>query len=133
MTCTSKSGTHATAQTLQEWSLQTGIEVEIWALPAEPLPASIAEIVHGTIQDVLREVEQQARARTVSITLTVAASGLRLTVRDDGVGVAAEEYRDRLDGRRASFVSLGGSLSVNGVPSEGTTVGANLPAKAFAS
>jgi signal transduction histidine kinase len=56
--------------------------VEGWALLEQPLLAAIADAVHGTVRDVLREVERQASARTVSIALTVAARRLRLTVSD---------------------------------------------------
>ncbi|TMR93334.1 hypothetical protein [Nonomuraea basaltis] len=112
---------------LAEWSLQTGITVEIWALPKQPLRAVIAEVVHGTIRDVLQEVERQASARTVSIALTVAASGLRLTVSDDGSGMPAEVFEARLHGRRAEVAGLGGRLIVNGVRGEGTTISATVP------
>ncbi|TMR89721.1 hypothetical protein [Nonomuraea basaltis] len=116
---------------LAEWSLQTGITVEIWALPKQPLPALITEIVHGAIRDVLQEVERQARARTVSIALTVAPSGLRLTVSDDGLGMSAEVYEAQLSGRRAELAGMGGGLTVNGVPGEGTTVSATVPRRAL--
>ncbi|MFI7707894.1 hypothetical protein [Nonomuraea sp. NPDC049480] len=119
------------ADHLAEWSLQTGITVEIWALPKQPLPAVIAEIVHGTIRDALEEVERQASARTVSIALTVAAGGLRLTVSDDGAGIPVEVFEARLRRRRAEFAGLGGRLTVNGVWGEGTTISAAVsPGKA---
>ncbi|MET7463465.1 hypothetical protein [Nonomuraea sp. NPDC005501] len=118
------------ADHLAEWSLQSGITVEIWALPKEPLPAVLAEIVHGTIRDVLQEVERQASARTVSIALTVAAGRLRLTVSDDGSGMSAEVLEARLHGRRAEVAGLGGRLTVNGVRGEGTTTSATVPLNA---
>jgi signal transduction histidine kinase len=52
--------------------------------------------VHGTIRDVLDEVERQALARTVSLALTLALGGLRLTVSDDGGGASPEELQARL-------------------------------------
>ncbi|MEV0198643.1 hypothetical protein [Nonomuraea sp. NPDC050691] len=115
------------ADYLAEWSLQSGISVEVWALPKQPLPALIAEIVHGTIRDVLQEVERQPSARTVSIALTVAAGRLRLTVRDDGSGMSAEVLEARLRGRRAEVAGLGGRLTVNGLRGEGTTTSAVFP------
>lgn len=122
---------HALEDHLAEWSLQTGITVEIWALPKQPLPALITEIVHGTIRDVLQEVEQQAQARTVSIALTVAPAGLRLTVSDDGLGTSAKAYGASLGGRRVELAGIGGRLTVNGVQGNGTTVSATVPRRAF--
>ncbi|MFI7703379.1 hypothetical protein [Nonomuraea sp. NPDC049480] len=116
---------------LAEWSQRTGIAVEVWALPKEPLPRHVGETVHGTICDVLDEVERQARARTVSVALTVAPSGLRLTVSDDGGGRSAEALRAHLGGRCGEFTDLGGVLTVNGVPGEGTTVSAAISRKAL--
>jgi signal transduction histidine kinase len=116
---------------LAEWSLQTGITVEIWALPEQPLPALITEIVHGAIRDVLQEVERQAQARTVSIALTVARGGLRLTVSDDGLSTSAEAYEATLSSRRVELAGIGGRLTVNGVQGEGTTVSAAVPRRAL--
>ncbi|MFD1539238.1 hypothetical protein [Nonomuraea guangzhouensis] len=122
---------HALEDHLAEWSLRTGITVEIWALPKQPLPARITEIVHGAIRDVLQEVERQAQARTVSIALTVASGGLRLTVRDDGLGTSAKAYEAALGGRRVELAGIGGGLTVNGVQGQGTTVSATVPRRAL--
>ncbi|MEW1837234.1 hypothetical protein AB0392_04675 [Nonomuraea angiospora] len=122
---------HALEDHLAEWSLQTGIRVEIWALPKQPLPALITEIVHGAIRDVLQEVERQAQAQTVSIALTVAPGGLRLTVSDDGLGTSAKACKANLRSRRVELAGIGGGLTVNGVQGEGTTVSATVPRRAL--
>ncbi|MEV0351831.1 hypothetical protein AB0H88_39195 [Nonomuraea sp. NPDC050680] len=122
---------HALEDHLAEWSLRTGITVEIWALPKQPLPALITEIVHGTIRDVLQEVEQQAQARTVSLALTVAPGGLRLTVSDDGLGTSAKAHGAGLSGRRVEFAGMGGRLTLNCVQGQGTTVSATVPRRAL--
>ncbi|MDP4506520.1 sensor histidine kinase [Nonomuraea turcica] len=122
---------HALEDHLAEWSLQTGITVEIWALPKQSLPALITEIVHGVIRDVLQEAERQAQARNVSIALTVAPGGLRLTVSDDGLGTSADAYEANLSGRRVELAGVGGGLTVNGVQGEGTTVSATVPQRAL--
>ncbi|WP_327587159.1 hypothetical protein OHA25_09230 [Nonomuraea sp. NBC_00507] len=123
----SRTASQALADYLAEWSLQTGITVEIWALPKQPLPPVITEIVHGTIRDVLQEVERQAQAGTVSIALTTVPSGLRLTVSYDDSGTSADVFQARLHGRRAEVAGLGGRLTVNGVRGEGTTMSAAVP------
>jgi signal transduction histidine kinase len=118
---------HAVADELARWSLRSGIAVEIWALPKQPLPAAIAEIALGTLREALQEVDRQGSARTVSIALTVSAHRLRLTVSDDGAGTSAEAFVARLDGRRVAIARLGGRLTVNGVRGEGTTISATVP------
>ncbi|MEW9556431.1 hypothetical protein [Nonomuraea sp. NPDC050783] len=116
---------------LRQWELRTRIAGEIWALPEQPLPTAIADIVHGLIRDVLQEVERQASATTVSLALTMAAGGMRLTISDDGLGLAAHLYETRLRGRRVEVASVGGRLSINGVQGEGTTISVAVPLIAY--
>ncbi|GGL12781.1 hypothetical protein [Planomonospora parontospora] len=111
---------------LTAWSLRTGVRVEIWALPEEDLPGHVGDVVRDAIGDVLQEMERRPGTRTVSLALTAAPSGLRLTIGADGDG-AVGALEARLGGRRAEFARLGGALSVNGVPGEGTTVSAAVP------
>lgn len=112
---------------LTEWSVRTGVSVEVWTLPEPPLGGRLAEIVYGTIRDVLDDLERGPRARTVSIALTVSERGLRLTVSDDGPMAPGPEFIARLRARETSFVRLGGGLTVNHVPRAGTTVSASVP------
>ncbi|MCK2212792.1 hypothetical protein MF672_003120 [Actinomadura sp. ATCC 31491] len=122
---------HTLAEHLAGWSARSGIAIEIWALPRRPLPATVAELVHGTLDEILEEVERQATARVVSLALTVSFTRspgrLRLTVSNDGSGTAAEALRARLRGRAAGIAGLGGRLTVNGVPGEGTTTSVTVP------
>ncbi|MEU4545778.1 hypothetical protein [Nonomuraea dietziae] len=113
---------------LERWSRSTGIAVEVWALPGEPLPVPIAELVHATILDALDGLEPDGSVRCVGIALTVGARGLRLTLSGDGLGLPPERLTDRLRVRRARFAELGGGLSVNAVLGGGITVSAALPA-----
>jgi signal transduction histidine kinase len=119
---------------LAEWSRRTGITVEVWALPKERLAGRIAAVVHGVIREVLQEIERQAQARTICFALTVARTGLRLTISDDDGGMTAkalEALETRLLTGRADLTRLGGRLSVNSVLGEGTTVSGALPPKAI--
>jgi signal transduction histidine kinase len=119
---------------LAEWSLLTGIKVEVWALPTEQPPAHLAQTVHAVIEEVLREVQRQAQARTLSLALTVSPSGLRLTISDDGGGMpdeALDAFVVRLRARWAETAGPVGALAVNSVPGEGTTVSAAVPRQAF--
>ncbi|MFI7416364.1 hypothetical protein [Nonomuraea sp. NPDC049684] len=102
--------------------------MEVWALPARPLPGGVAELVRATILDVLDGLAEDGSVRSVGVALTANARGLRLTVSGDGAGLLPERLADRLRVRRAGFAALGGGLSANAVPGGGVTVSAALPA-----
>ncbi|WP_165959463.1 sensor histidine kinase [Nonomuraea longispora] len=107
---------------LTEWSERTGIVVETWALPATDVPSRVTRGVMTTMGEALSNVERHSRAKTVSIAVTAGRSGLRLTVSDDGKGFPAPVTGRGIARMRAAFAEIGGSLSVNTVPGEGTTV-----------
>lgn len=112
---------------LERWSHLTGITVEVWALPREPLTGSLAELVHTTVLDVLDGFEADGSVRHVGFALTVGARGLRLTVSGDGVGLPPRRLVDDLRAVRARFAALGGGLSMNAVLGGGVTVSAAAP------
>jgi signal transduction histidine kinase len=111
---------------LSDWSDRSGIAVEIWALPTVPVPGAVAKAVYATVVEALANVERHSRARHVAVAVTVGASGLRMTVSDDGAGFA-QERQGRIAGRglaamRAHFAEVGGTLTINSVPGGGTTI-----------
>ncbi|MEV0379639.1 ATP-binding protein [Nonomuraea sp. NPDC050643] len=114
---------------LAEWSERTGIAVEIWALPATDVPSRVSSGVMATMGEALSNVELHSRARTVSIAVTVGKSGLRLTVSDDGQGFALAGAGRGVARMRAAFAEIGGTLSVNSVQGEGTTVSGVVPTR----
>lgn len=117
----------ALESTLEEWSRRTGIAVEIWALPATDVPARVARGVLTVLGEALANVEEHSSARTVSIAVTVGRHGLRMTVSDHGRGFAAAGPGRGLARMRAAFAEIGGTLSVNSVEREGTTVTGVVP------
>ncbi|MEU6710584.1 ATP-binding protein [Nonomuraea sp. NPDC046802] len=112
---------------LAEWSQRTGITVETWALPATDVPAHVSSGVMTTMREALSNVELHSRARTVSIAVTVGRGGLRMTISDDGRGFPASGVGRGIARMRAAFAEIGGSLSVNSVHGEGTTVTGAVP------
>ncbi|WP_127931762.1 sensor histidine kinase [Nonomuraea polychroma] len=112
---------------LAEWSERTGIAVETWALPATDVPSRVFSSVMATMREALDNVEQHSRARTVSIAVTVGKSGLRMTVSDNGQGFPATEAGRGIARMRAAFAEVGGTLSVNSVLGEGTTITGVVP------
>jgi signal transduction histidine kinase len=112
---------------LAEWSERTGIVVETWALPATDVPSRVFSSVMATMREALDNVEQHSRARTVSIAVTAGKSGLRMTVSDNGQGFPATAAGRGIARMRAAFTEVGGTLSVNSVLGEGTTITGVVP------
>ncbi|MDP4506104.1 sensor histidine kinase [Nonomuraea turcica] len=112
---------------LAEWSERTGIAVETWALPATDVPSRVSSSVMATLREALDNVEQHSRARIVSIAVTVGKSGLRMTVSDNGQGFPATGAGRGIARMRAALAEVGGSLSVNSVHGEGTTITGVVP------
>jgi signal transduction histidine kinase len=124
-------GRRRLAEALQDelagWSERTGIRVETWALPQGPVPPRIADAVLAAVAEALSNVERHSGASTVSIAVTVAPSGLRMTVSDDGRGFSGFAAGRGIRAMRARFAEVGGSLRVTSVPGEGTTVSGVVP------
>ncbi|UBU16519.1 sensor histidine kinase [Nonomuraea gerenzanensis] len=112
---------------LAEWSERTGITVETWALPATDVPSRVSSGVMTTMREALSNVELHSRARTVSIAVTVGKSGLRMTVSDNGQGFPSVRAGRGIARMRAALAEVGGTLSVNSVQGEGTTVTGVVP------
>ncbi|MCT9931835.1 hypothetical protein N5079_16615 [Planotetraspora sp. A-T 1434] len=116
---------------LTGWAERSGVVVEIWALPARTVPRAVAQAVYATLVEALANAERHA-ATHVSIAITVGASGLRMTVSDDGAGFASGES-GQPGGRgpvamRAHFAEAGGTLTANSIPGSGTTIIGLIPA-----
>lgn len=124
-------GRRRLAEALQDelagWAERTGIRVETWALPQGPVPARIADAVLATVAEALSNVERHSGATTVSVAVTLARSGLRMTVSDDGRGFSGAASGRGITAMRARFAEVGGSLRVTSVPGEGTTVSGVVP------
>jgi signal transduction histidine kinase len=120
-----------------------GLEIvlDLGKLPALSEQGSVT--LYWTVRESLANVQRHARARTVRISLSSvdsAATGdqarVRLVVADDGVGFDAAARDHQADGplglRLLSdrLESLGGELVVTSALGHGTTVQAELPARA---
>lgn len=93
-------------------------------------PPQVETLVYRTAQEAVRNVLRHASATHVHVSLT--AEPLRLTVRDDGVGLpVGDEPRRRgsvgLDLLASLAEAQGGTLTVTGPPGEGTTLVLEVP------
>ncbi len=106
----------------------------------QPLSPQIEVAALRVAQEALANVRRHGRAREVTVTLSYMEDGLALDVQDDGVGFDASKLAGApgpngslgLIAMRERVEAVGGTLSVESVPGEGTTVAAHMPTEPMA-
>jgi len=98
----------------------------------ERLPEEIETAVYRIIQEALTNVARHAHAKRVWVGLTARGDELRLEVRDDGVGLPADNGASRpsgigLIGIRERVRALGGTVSLSSGPGGGACLRASVP------
>jgi two-component system NarL family sensor kinase len=111
---------------------ETGIRVRMRVADGDctGLPLRTEGELYRIAQEALANVRRHAKASEVIVTLQADARGVRLTVRDDGVGFtpgAARDGRYGLLGMRERAALLGGRLRIASRPGQGTTIRATVP------
>ncbi len=105
-----------------------GVRVEVIADDVE-VSAPVRQAVYGVVAEAVRNVVRHAGATTCTITLRTDATGLVVTIDDDGTGLPARPTPGvGLSSMRERATGVGGSLDVIGlVP--GTRVVLRIPAE----
>lgn len=110
-----------------------GVETHVDVQEAQPMPRHVEQLVFRTAQEALRNVAKHAGAGEVSLKLETPDGVAVLTVEDDGRGFdpaaaqgpRAGHFGMSLLADRAA--DLGGSLSVESRPGEGTKLKLEVP------
>lgn len=109
---------------------ETGIAVRIVAAHDLDLDRTAEAELYRIVQEALTNVRKHARAKTVTVTVRRAKGTVRMSIADDGVGIAAAK-RDAaghgLRGMEERAAIVGGSLVVRGRRGGGTTVTVVVP------
>lgn len=100
--------------------------------PLPPLPAAVEVAAYRIALEALTNVVRHAQAQTCTLTLDVVTDGerqaLRVTIADDGVGLAREQQAGvGLSSMRERTAELGGTWTIISPPGGGTQVVALLP------
>lgn len=116
----------------QEWSRRTGIQAKL-SVTGSPfaLHPDIEVAVLRGMQEALTNVARHSRAETATVTLSYMEDLIVLDVQDDGKGFLPSAVQGNgygLSGMRERINRLRGTLSVESVPGEGTTISISLPA-----
>ena len=126
----------ALGRVCQEWSRRTGIESKLSVTgTAEPLHPEIELTILRGVQEGLTNVARHSGAHTTAVTLSYMEDLVVLDVQDDGKGFVPTEAGPSehagtgygLHGMRERVEGLQGSLSVESVLGEGTTISLTLP------
>jgi PAS domain S-box-containing protein len=116
----------------QEFEARTGIRCSVTMTPTEvDLSREVSTAVFRIFQETLTNVARHANAHDVEIALSAAVDHVALVVRDDGRGITEAELAGRrslgLLGMRERALLLGGDVTIQGQPGQGTTVMLQVP------
>lgn len=116
-------------EVLQQWSLQSGIEVTLTAIRAVDASPGVTGQMKIVLEEILHNIEKHALAGRVEVRLEGAADEIVLVVADDGCGfdvdLAAMRETDGhfgLRGIRERAEQVRGTATIRSQPGEGTTV-----------
>ena len=122
----------ALEQYCEEFESRTGISTQFTSRGVpDSLPMEIASSLYHIAQECLRNAAKHSKSETVAVELAVTAGVLRLTVRDEGVGLRAEPAKaERGIGmvamqERAHLVN--GKVSIQSETGAGTEVRVEVP------
>ena len=116
----------------EDFQTRTGTRVEI-SLPDSnvALGREADTAVFRILQETLTNVARHANATRVSVRLAEEAGTLILEVRDNGKGISKEQFSAKSSlgilGIRERVLLLGGTLTIDGAPGDGTTVRVVIP------
>jgi signal transduction histidine kinase len=99
------------------------------------LPSDVELALFRIAQEALSNIERHAAARTVAVGLDFEGGGLRLLVKDDGIGFAADSTRRAsanqslgIPGMAERASLIGARLDVHSRPGSGTSIDVRVPA-----
>lgn len=122
----------AIEQYCEEFEERSGITTHFTACDVpETLSREVASSVYHIFQESLRNASKHSRAEEVFVTLESVGDVLRLTVKDEGVGLAPERLKTGTSigivGMKERAHLVNGTLSVESRVGEGTEVTVSVP------
>jgi signal transduction histidine kinase len=113
---------------LKSLARRSAVPVELDLELPTRLPEPVEVAAYYVVSEALANAAKHARAQVVAVAVSARHGTLRLSVRDDGVGGATPGAGSGLLGLTDRVESLGGTISVDSPPGEGTTLRVELPA-----
>ena len=111
---------------------QSGIKCTFYQDPEEiVLDENRSIALYRIIQGAINNVKWHSRATKVDVRLEEIGPNLKLTIKDNGIGIKEEQIKSSnsfgLIGMRERARYLGGELKIKGIPDKGTTVILEIP------
>ncbi|MFN0075258.1 MAG: sensor histidine kinase, partial [Prosthecobacter sp.] len=118
--------------TSTEFAERTGLAVELNSVKLEQrLPHRTEVAFLRILQEVLKNVEQHARATHITVALTQANDAVQLTIQDNGIGFDSAKPNKKnglgLLGMIERAAAVGGSFRIESAPGQPTTVRVEIP------
>lgn len=114
-----------------EWQARHKIPVDIVIQLTERLPGEIETAVYRIVQETLTNIARHARAKSASLLIEKHGDTVRAIVEDDGVGFDVNTYHGErhlgLLGMRERAELLGGTLTIESTPGQGTSIFIEIP------
>ena len=116
----------------QDFAARMGLALDLRIDCACDLPPdAMASVVFRSLQEALNNVAKHANAHRLRVALRTDADSLSLDVSDDGRGITLEEQRGShslgLLGLRERAIAWGGTVTISGDATSGTTLALRLP------
>jgi signal transduction histidine kinase len=115
---------------LQDLASRATLPVEVVATPDERLPGAVEAAAYFVVSECLANIGKHAGAEAASVGVTASDGRLTVEVSDDGVGGAALDGGSGIQGLADRVGALGGQLTIDSPPGEGTRVTAVIPLSA---
>jgi NarL family two-component system sensor histidine kinase LiaS len=110
---------------VERWSRQTGIEASTVVQGHRALPLEVEQALFRVAQEALANAAKHSQAKRVEVSLSYTGDCIALKVRDDGRGFVPLSAMEQGMGLRSMcerIEALGGDLSVESEPGEGTSI-----------
>jgi PAS domain S-box-containing protein len=112
---------------LRTLARRSAIPVELDVTTAARLPEPIEIAVYFVASEALANAAKHAKASSIEVSLALRDGGLRLSIRDDGVGGADAGRGSGLVGLQDRVEALGGTIRIDSPPGSGTSLIVTLP------
>jgi signal transduction histidine kinase len=112
---------------LKSLARRSAVAVELNITAKRRLPEHVEVGIYYLISEALLNAAKHAHATVVRIDLTAGHEGVRVSVRDDGIGGADPKLGSGLNGLIDRIETLNGTLTVTSPAGEGTSLLAEIP------